>query len=150
MLFDYIVKLPKRASIPFHIVLEEAHRYVQDDIDRKILGYNIFDRITKEGRKYGILHGLISQRPSELSETAVSQCSNFAVFKMFHPADLKFVSNAISGMSDSMMQRIKVLNPGSCILFGTAFKFPVITMVDMPNPTPLSESCNIDNTWYIS
>lgn len=150
LLFDYIVKLPNRASMPFHIVLEEAHRYVQDDIDRKILGYNIFDRITKEGRKYGILLGLISQRPSELSETAVSQCSNFAIFKMFHPADLKFVSSAISGMSESMMQRVKILNPGSCILFGTAFKFPVITMVDMPNPTPLSQSCNIDNTWYVS
>lgn len=150
LLFDYIVKLPKRASIPFHIILEEAHRYVQDDLDRKILGYNIFDRITKEGRKYGILLGLISQRPSELSETAVSQCSNFAVFKMFHPADLKYISSAISGMSDSMIQRVKVLNPGSCILFGTAYKFPVITMVDMPNPTPLSESCNINNTWYIN
>lgn len=150
LLFDYIVKLSKRASMPFHIILEEAHRYVQDDIDRKILGYNIFDRITKEGRKYGILLGLISQRPSELSETAVSQCSNFAIFKMFHPIDLKFVSSAISGMSDSMMERIKVLNPGSCILFGTAFKFPVITMADMPNPTPLSESCNIDNTWYVN
>ena len=150
LLFDYIVKLPKRGSMPFHIVLEEAHRYVQDDIDRKILGYNIFDRITKEGRKYGILLGLISQRPSELSETAVSQCSNFAIFKMFHPVDLKFISSAISGMSEGMIERVKILNPGSCILFGTAYKFPVITMVDMPNPTPLSESCNINNTWYVS
>jgi len=150
LLFDYIVKLPKRAAMPFHIVLEEAHRYVQDDIDRKILGYNIFDRIAKEGRKYGILLGLISQRPSELSETAVSQCFNFAVFKMFHPADIKFISSAISGMSDAMMNRIKILNPGSCVLFGTAFKFPVITMVDMPNPTPLSQSCDIDTTWYVS
>ena len=114
LLFDYIVKLPKRASMPFHIVLEEAHRYVQDDIDRKILGYNIFDRIAKEGRKYGILLGLISQRPSELSETAVSQCFNFAVFKMFHPADIKFISSAISGMSDAMMNRIKILNCRVC------------------------------------
>ena len=150
LLFDYIVKLPNRASMPFHIILEEAHRYVQDDMDRKILGYNIFDRITKEGRKYGILLGLISQRPSELSETAVSQCSNFAVFKMFHPSDVNFVSSAISGMSERMMNRVKVLNPGSCILFGTAFKFPVLTMVDMPNPTPLSQSCDIDNTWYVN
>ena len=150
LLFDYIVRLPKRASMAFHIVLEEAHRYVQEDIDRKILGYNIFDRIAKEGRKYGILLGLISQRPSELSETAVSQCSNFAVFKMFHPADLKFVSSAISGMSESMLMRVRNLNPGSCILFGTAFKFPVLSLVDMPNPTPLSQSCNINETWYIN
>ena len=150
LLFDYIVKLPNRASMPFHIVLEEAHRYVQDDIDRKILGYNIFDRIAKEGRKYGILLGLISQRPSELSETAVSQCFNFALFKMFHPTDISFISSAISGMSESMVDRMKVLNPGTCILFGTAFKFPIISMVDMPNPTPLSQSCDIDRTWYVS
>lgn len=150
LLFDYILGLPKRAMFPFHIILEEAHRYVQDDTDRKILGYNIFDRITKEGRKYGILLGLISQRPSELSETAVSQCSNFAIFKMFHPIDLKFISSAISGMSEGMVQRVKVLNPGSCILFGTAFKFPVITTVDMPNPAPLSQNCDINSTWYLS
>ena len=150
LLFDYAARLTKRASMAFHIVLEEAHRYVQDDIDRKILGYNIFERIAKEGRKYGVLLGLISQRPSELSETAVSQCSNFAVFKIFHPADIRFVSSAISGMSDSMMQRVRNLNPGSCILFGTAFKFPIITMVDMPNPPPLSQSCDINDTWYIN
>ena len=150
LLFDYTTRLPQRASMAFHIVLEEAHRYVQDDIDRKILGYNIFERIAKEGRKYGMLLGLISQRPSELSETAVSQCSNFAVFKIFHPADVRFVSSAISGMSDAMMQRVKNLNPGSCILFGTAFKFPILTMVDMPNPTPLSQSCDINKTWYIN
>lgn len=149
LLFDYIVKLPNRASISFHIILEEAHRYVQDDIDRKILGYNIFDRITKEGRKYGILLGLISQRPSELSETSISQCSNFAIFKMFHPADLEFVSSAISSMSGDMMKKIRILNPGSCILFGTAFKFPIIAKIDMPNPPPLSQNCDINNTWYI-
>ena len=149
ILFDYIVKLPKRGSIPFHIVLEEAHRYVQDDIDKKILGYNIFERIAKEGRKYGVLLGLISQRPSELSKTTVSQCSNFAIFKMFHPDDIKFVNNAISGMSEAMLQKIRILNPGSCILFGTAFKFPVITLVDMPDPVPLSQSCDINGTWYI-
>ena len=150
LLFDFVTMLPKRASMPFHIVLEEAHRYVQNDVDKQILGYNIFERIAKEGRKYGILLGLISQRPSEISETAVSQCSNFAIFKIFHPMDIKFVSSAISGMSQEMIQRVKVLKPGSCILFGTAFKFPVLTMVDMPDPTPLSQSCDINKTWYIS
>lgn len=148
-LFDFVVRLPDRASMAFHVVLEEAHRYIQDDIDRKILGYNIFERIAKEGRKYGILLGIISQRPSELSETAVSQCSNFAVFKIFQPADIQFVSSAIGEMSESMMKRVKNLNPGSCILFGTAFKFPIISMVDMPNPPPLSQSCNISKIWYI-
>lgn len=149
LLFDYIVKLPNRGSISFHIILEEAHRYVQNDTDVEILGYNIFERITKEGRKYGIILGLISQRPSEISETAISQCSNFIMFKMFHPKDLKFVSDIIPNISETVLSRIKVLHPGSCMMFGTAFSMPILTIVDKPNPEPLSQSCNIDNTWYV-
>ena len=149
MLFDYVAELPDRASVAFHIVLEEAHRYVQNDIDTKILGYNIFDRIAKEGRKYGILLGIISQRPSEISETTVSQCSNFAIFKMFNHLDIKFVNEMIPGISDMTMSKIKILTPGNCMLFGTAFKMPILTSVDKPNPTPHSDSCNISNTWYV-
>ena len=148
MLFDFVTLLPNRASMPFHIILEEAHRYVQNDIDTKILGYNIFDRIAKEGRKYGILLGLISQRPSEISETTISQCSNFAVFKMFHKFDLEFVYNSVPGISDNTMDKIKTLTPGNCMLFGTAFKMPILTSVDKPNPTPYSDSCDIGKTWY--
>ncbi len=150
ILFDYVTLLPNRASMPFHIVLEEAHRYVQNDIDTKILGYNIFDRIAKEGRKYGILLGIISQRPSEISETTVSQCSNFAIFKMFNHADIKFVEETIPGINDMTMSKIKILTPGNCMLFGTAFKMPTLTAVDKPNPTPHSDSCNISNTWYVN
>ena len=148
ILFDYITVLPDRASMPFHIVLEEAHRYVQNDIDTKILGYNIFDRIAKEGRKYGILLGVISQRPSEISETMISQCSNFAVFKMFNHIDIKFVEDTIPGLNSDTMSKIKILTPGNCMLFGTAFKMPILTSVDKPNPTPYSDSCNISKTWY--
>ncbi len=149
ILFDYIAKLKIRGSLPFHIVLEEAHRYVQNDIDVNILGYNIFDRIAKEGRKYGCILGLISQRPFELSETAVSQCSNFLVFKMFHPKDLKFVSDIIPDVSEGEIRMIKSLNPGVCMIFGNAFKIPVIVKMDKPNPAPNSQSVNINEVWYI-
>lgn len=148
MLFDFVTLLPDRASMPFHIILEEAHRYVQNDIDTKILGYNIFDRIAKEGRKYGILLGLISQRPSEISVTTISQSSNFAVFKMFNKIDLDFVYNTVPGISENTMDKIKTLTPGNCMLFGTAFKMPILTSVDKPNPTPYSDSCDIGKTWY--
>ena len=65
LLFNYVTNLRDRGSFPIHVILEEAHRYVQNDNDIYLLGYNIFDRITKEGRKYGVLLGLIAQRPSE-------------------------------------------------------------------------------------
>ena len=56
-MFDFCKNLKDRASIPFNIILEEAHRYVQNDTDRFLLGYNIFERVAKEGRKYGVLLG---------------------------------------------------------------------------------------------
>ena len=149
LLFDYIVSLNQRATMPFHIVLEEAHRYVQNDSDVSILGYNIFERITKEGRKYGLLLGIVSQRPSELSETTISQCSNFLVFKMFHPRDLQFIKDIISSADVTLTNKIKTLHPGTCIMFGTAFKLPTIAILDKPNPEPLSQSCDINKTWYI-
>lgn len=149
LLFDYLVSLNQRGSIPFHIVLEEAHRYVQNDSDAEILGYNIFERITKEGRKYGLFLGIVSQRPSELSETTISQCSNFLLFKMFHPRDLQFIRDIISSADITLTNKIKTLHPGTCIMFGTAFKMPTIAILDKPNPEPLSQTCDINQTWYI-
>ena len=150
ILFDYITTLQKRASIPIHIILEEAHRYVQNDTDTKILGYNIFDRITKEGRKFGVMLGLVSQRPSEISETAISQCSNFLIFKMFHPKDLNFIKSVVPNIDDSTINKIKALPPGTCMIFGNAFKLPVIANIDKPKPEPLSNNCNIVSSWYIN
>ena len=149
LLFDYLVTLNQRGSIPFHIILEEAHRYVQNDDDAKILGYNIFERITKEGRKYGLFLGIVSQRPSELSETTISQCSNFLLFKMFHPKDLQFIKDIISSADITLTNKIKTLHPGTCIMFGTAFKMPTIAILDKPNPEPLSQTCDINKTWYV-
>ena len=150
ILFDFVTLLPDRGSLPFHIILEEAHRYVQKDIDTEILGYNIFERIAKEGRKYGILLGIISQRPAEISQTVISQCSNFAVFKIFNQSDLKFIADMVQGVNDMMMEKIKGLSPGTCMMFGSAFKIPILTMVDMPNPTPYSANVNISKTWYVN
>lgn len=148
MLFDVAKTLKPRASIPFHIILEEAHRYVQNDGDVNLLGYNIFERIAKEGRKYGILLGLITQRPSELSETVISQCNNFLIFKMTHPHDMEYINKMIPFMSDEISKQIPSLPPGYCYTFGTAFKLPMIVKFDIPNPSPISNNVDIQKVWY--
>lgn len=149
LLFDYSKEIANRATLPFHILLEEAHRYVQNDIDTELLGYNIFDRITKEGRKYGVLLGLISQRPSELSETSLSQCSNFLIFKMLHPVDVEYIRKMVPNITTEITKRLRILQPGNCIAFGSAFKVPVMIKLDMPNPAPSSSSCDISKNWFI-
>ncbi|MDY3800540.1 MAG: ATP-binding protein [Bacilli bacterium] len=150
LLFDYAKEQKNRGALPFHIILEEAHRYVQNDNDINIIGYNIFDRITKEGRKYGVMLGLISQRPSELSETSLSQCNNFLIFKMLHPRDIEYIKQIVPNITNEIVKRLKILQPGTCVAFGNGFKVPVIIKFELPNPTPSSDSCNISKTWFVN
>lgn len=148
LFFNFATKLESKTSYPIHIILEEAHRFVQNNNDINIIGYNIFDRITKEGRKYGVILGLITQRPSELSKTAISQCSNFIVFRMYHPEDLDIIKEITSNIADDTIDKIKDSQPGSAMVFGTAFAIPILTKFELPDPMPISQSLNIVKTWY--
>ena len=112
-----------------------------------MLGYNIFDRIAKEGRKYGVILDIISQRPVEISDTVVSQCSNFLIFKMTHPKDIKYIEEMLPNISADVIEKMKILQPGTCVAFGTAFKIPMICKLEMPNPRPFSASCNVSSYW---
>ncbi len=147
MLFDFTKKLSDRASIPFHIFLEEAHRYVQNDNDKYLLGYNIFERVSKEGRKYGLILNLISQRPVEISETVISQASNFMIFKLNHPRDLDYIKKMLPNINQEIIEKQKSLQPGTCVAFGKAFKIPLIVKMEKPNPTPHSSNCNVEEKW---
>ncbi len=147
LFFDFTKRLNERASIPFHLVLEESHRYVQNDNDNFLLGYNIFERIAKEGRKFGMLLFLISQRPVELSETVISQCSNFLIFKMTHPRDLEYMEKMLPNMSAEIMEKQKSLQPGTCVAFGRAFSIPMIVKMPLPNPEPYSTNADIVGRW---
>lgn len=148
-LFEFTKKLANRATIPFHLFLEECHRYVQNDNDKYLLGYNIFDRIAKEGRKYGLMFNLISQRPVEISETVISQCSNFIIFKMTHPRDLDYIKKMLPNISAEVVEKQKSLQPGTCVAFGRAFKVPLIIKMDMPNPEPHSSNCDVVDNWQV-
>lgn len=147
LLFNYLKNFPNRAALPFHIFLEEAHRYVQNDNDTYLIGYNIFDRVAKEGRKYGLLLDLISQRPVELSDTVISQMANFLIFKITHPLDVEYIQKMLPNISMDIIEKQKSLQPGTCMAFGRAFKIPMIVKMQLPNPMPESGNCDIITTW---
>lgn len=148
MLFKKASTIKPRGSRAFHIIIEEAHRYVQHDSDVELLGYNIFERISKEGRKYGMFLALITQRPSELSDTCVSQCMNFVILRTLHPIDLEYIRTMVPNVSSEIVLQLKNLKPGNCIAFGSAFKVPTQLYVDLPNPRPLSNNVDLENVWY--
>ena len=147
LIFEFSKGLNDRASIPFHLIVEEAHRYIQNDTDRFLIGYNIFERIAKEGRKYGVLLGLISQRPVELSDTVISQCSSFLIFKMNHPTDVDYIRKMVPNISDEIIEKQKTLQPGTCLGFGMAFRIPLICRLEMPDPKPWSGNCDVVAIW---
>ncbi len=148
MLFLKVSNERPRGSRAFHIVIEEAHRYVQRDNDINILGYNIFERISKEGRKYGVFLALITQRPSELSDTCVSQCANFIILRTIHPVDLNYIKEMVPNISQEIVLQLKNLKAGNCIAFGSAFKVPTSMYIDIPDPRPLSNNVDLQNVWY--
>ena len=147
MLFDFAKSRTDRASIPFHLFIEEAHRYVVKDNDVFLLGYNIFERIAKEGRKYGVMLDLVSQRPVEISDTVVSQMSNFLILKMTHPKDLEYIEKMLPSISGDVIDKLNSLQAGTLVAFGNAFKIPLLIKMDMPDPTPYSSNCDIVNRW---
>lgn len=149
MFFEYAKRLPKRGSVPFNIFVEEAHRYIKTGEDIELLGYNIFDRISKEGRKYGVMLNLISQRPVELSETVMSQCANYLIFKTTHPRDIEYITQMVPYITEEIIEKQKGLQPGYCLAFGSAFKVPIIIHVDLPNPVPNSDNVCITKEWSI-
>lgn len=148
MLFLSASNIKPRGSRAYHIIIEEAHRYVQHDSDIELLGYNIFERIAKEGRKYGMFLVLITQRPSELSDTCVSQCMNFVLLRTLHPVDLKYIKEMVPNVSSEIVLQLKNLKPGNCIAFGSAFKVPTPMYVDLPDPRPLSNNVDLEKVWY--
>lgn len=148
LFFDFALRQENRGGFPIQILVEEAHRYVRNDNDITVLGYNIFDRITKEGRKYGVVLGLITQRPIELSSISLSQCSNFIAFRLYHPDDLNIVGGISTSVSKQTIHILKTLQPGTALAFGTAFKIPSLVRLDYPNPAPSSINSDISKVWY--
>ncbi|MDD2490083.1 MAG: ATP-binding protein [Bacilli bacterium] len=146
IIFSFISLLKNRASIPIHLLLEEAHHFIHNK-DSLVYGENIFERIAKEGRKYGVVLTLISQRPTELSETVLSQCASFLLFRTNHPKDLEYMKKAIPNINTDIIDRQRSIQPGYCVGFGKAFKIPLIIKLDEPDPPPHSSSARIFNIW---
>lgn len=149
MFMKFTKGLSDRASFPIHMILEEAHRYVLEGDDKELFGYNIFERIAKEGRKYGLLLDLITQRPTDLNENVISQCANFLIFKINHPADLEYIAKSVPNMSEDIVEKQKTLQAGTCVAFGRIFKIPMIAKMEKADPPPTSANCEVYNNWMV-
>ena len=149
LLLDYLKRVEIKAETPINFIIEEAHRFIKNEANYGAVGYNIFERIAKEGRKFGMLLGISSQRPSELSKTVVSQCSNFIVHRVQNPDDLQYISRMVPYINQNMIERLTYLQTGNALVFGSAINLPTLTKFAQANPTTDSDNAKISEKWYI-
>lgn len=149
LLLDYLKRREIKADTPINFIIEEAHRFIKNEANYGAVGYNIFERIAKEGRKFGMLLGISSQRPSELSKTVVSQCSNFIVHRVQNPDDLQYISRMVPYINQNMIERLTYLQTGNALVFGSAINLPTLTKFAQANPTTDSDNAKISEKWYI-
>ena len=115
-----------------NVVIDEAHNILfEDENNRRHQSVTIetFEKIIKEGRKYGFFLWLASQRPSDISPTVISQLHNYFIHKLVNPLDLSRIRKAVAFLDDESMNMLTVLGPGECVLSGTCVSLPVFIKV---------------------
>lgn len=152
LLFDRLRRSDVRNSFPVNLILEEAHRYVprQSVAASTLDATRIFERVAKEGRKYGLFLMLSSQRPSELSGTVLSQCSNYVVHRIQNPEDLQHIRRMTPFISESVLNRLASLPKQFALVFGTSVSIPTTFKVRTASPLPQSDDSNVSRYWYQS
>lgn len=140
--------IDKLNDIPVMLVCEEAHNYVPRDghasyrASRKSI-----ERIAKEGRKYGLSLMVVSQRPSEVSETIFAQCNNFISLRLTNDADQFYVRRLFPDNANGITEILPNLAPGECVVVGDAVLLPAVIKMPLPVPEPHSQSVKVHNEW---
>lgn len=148
MTFDFA--LWSERSCPILLICEEAHRYCPIDASR---GFEptkrALSRIAKEGRKYGVSLCLVSQRPSELAATVLSQCNTIFALRMSHPADQEYVRGALSESAAGLLESLPSLRNAEAIAIGEGVAMPVRVCFDtLPEANrPLSGTARFSTAW---
>jgi hypothetical protein len=115
---------------PLLVVMEEAHTYLNDNFHG--LASNIVQRIVKEGRKYGIGAMIVSQRPSEINSTILSQCGTFFALRLSNHTDRSHITGAITDNLEGLTNMLPILRTGEALVLGEAVKLPMRTIIEAP------------------
>jgi len=145
LIFDFNFWNKQRRDCPLCIVYEEAHNYIPRS--RFSIARMPVERIAKEGRKYGVGLIVVSQRPSELSETVLSQCNNFISLRVTNPDDQNYIKKLVPDQNAELMSMLSILRRGEALIIGEAVVMPVRVLIELPNPTPDSEDVKFFDKW---
>ena len=145
---EYKVWDNKISKLPLYLIFEECQNYIPKEKNSLTkFSINSISKISKEGRKYGISELLISQRPSDLYDSIISQCSNFFVLRLTNPSDQNFVKNVMPDHLSSLTNMIPFFENGECLVVGECVRIPSKVLIDEPNPKPNSNDINFRERW---
>lgn len=153
LLLEARERLPaaSRYKHPWVLVLEEAHNYARPGRSDEDRGHRqarlAYERIAKEGRKFGLSLIIASQRPSEISQTIISQCANFISHRLQNPDDIDHFRRIIPMQARRLLDQVTILASGEAIVFGSAFHIPARVQFDRPNPGPYSQTAAPFHEW---
>lgn len=135
-------------NVPFMIVCEEAHNYVPKNGGAEYASSRkSIERIAKEGRKYGISLMVVSQRPSEVSDTIFAQCNNFIALRLTNTADQSYIKNLLPDNTSAVADILPTLQPGQCLVVGDSSPIPAVVQMEKPNPEPQSKNVSVYDVW---
>lgn len=142
LLFEMAVRTPPEVEgigrpSPVLVVLEEAHRYLNDSASQ--LSREAANRIAREGRKYGVGLFLVTQRPSELPDTALAQCGTLISLRLTNSADQSKIKAALPDNIAGLAEVLPSLRTGEALISGEALVLPARALIDCPEPLPMAE-----------
>lgn len=138
-----------RGSLPVVLVLEEAQNYIQQRrfAEDESIARIVFERIAREGRKFGLSLVVASQRPSELSKTVLAQCSSFIVHRLQNPEDLRYFKEIVPGIYGPMLEQIPALAPQTALVLGECVAAPALVKIRDADPVPDSRDPRFYEYW---
>jgi DNA helicase HerA-like ATPase len=146
--FEFNYWNPQCREFPIFVVAEEAHSYIPRD---RVGGHQgarrSFERIAKAGRKYAVGLCVVSQRPNELSETVLAQCSTFICLRITNPDDQEYVRALVPDAARGILEALTSLAQGEAIATGEGVPMPVRFRVTMPDPPPNAQSIEYTGMW---
>jgi DNA helicase HerA-like ATPase len=146
--FEFNYWNPRRREFPILLVCEEAHQYLpRGDNPALAATRKAMERIAKEGRKYGVALVVISQRPTELSETVLAQCSNYMCLRISNPDDQAYVRGLMPEGEADMAEILASLSRGEVLAVGDATPLPTRFQVYPPDPPPASSDVPLAQSW---
>jgi DNA helicase HerA-like ATPase len=139
---------PRRRDFPITLICEEAHAYIPREKNGPFEGAKrMMERIAKEGRKYGVSIGVVSQRPTELSETMLSQCSSFICLRTTNPDDQAYIRGLVPEAEGDLTDILTSLGRGEALVLGEAAPLPTRVQIYRPSPEPKSNDVDYFTGW---